>query len=83
MTTAGGDDLEDKRGQGLGEHDGFAAQTQPHFIVAALDVIEGEAADRGRPLGVEQHEQASDTVLGLEGVVLEQPAGLFPPCLTR
>jgi len=68
---------------GYQKHEGFAAQTQPHFVVAALDVVEGEAADRGRPLGVEQHEQAGDTVLGLEGVVVQQPAGLFPPCLGR
>ena len=43
-----------------------------------MDVVEGEAADRGGPLGVEQHEQAGDAVLGFEGVVVQQPAGLFP-----
>ncbi len=29
-------------------------------------------------MGVEQHEQPSDAVLGLEGVVVQQPAGVFP-----
>src|SRR6266536_1947559 len=34
----------------------------------------GEAADSRGPLGVEQHQQPGDTVLGFEGVVVEQPA---------
>src|SRR5205823_7941754 len=46
--------------------------------VAGLDVVEGEAADHRRPLGVEEDEEAGDAVLGFEGAVVEQPAGLFP-----
>ena len=42
------------------------------------NVVESESADRGGGLRVEQHEQARDAVLGLEGVVVQQPAGVDP-----
>jgi hypothetical protein len=41
-------------------------------------MAEGQAADHGGPLGVEEDEQAGQAVLGLEAVVVEQPAGLLP-----
>jgi hypothetical protein len=69
-----GEKSEDKAGQWFGEHDGLTAQPQPHLIVTGLDVVKGEAADRRRPLGVEQNEQSGDTVLGFVGVVVQQPA---------
>jgi hypothetical protein len=50
----------------------------PHLVVADLDVVEGQAADRGGLLGVEQDKQASDAVLGIEGVVVQQVAGSGP-----
>ncbi len=40
-----------------------------------------EAADRGGSLGIEEKEQAGDSVLGLDGVVVEQAAGVAPPGL--
>jgi len=44
-------------------------------------VGEGEAAEGGGPLGVEQDEQAGDAVVGLDGVVVQQPASLLPAAL--
>jgi hypothetical protein len=79
VTTSGRDELEGERVEWLGQDDGFAAQPQPNLVVLdGLDVVDGEAADRGRPLGVEQHEQPGHPVFGLERVVVEQPAGLVP-----
>ena len=46
--------------------------------VGGLDVAEGEAADRGRPLGAEEDQQAGQAVLGLKAIVVEQPSGLLP-----
>src|ERR1039457_3901563 len=54
-------------GGGLGEHDGFPAEPQVHFVVAGLDVAEGEAADGGGLLSVEQEEQPGDPGPGAEG----------------
>ena len=62
----------------FGEYDGFPAQPQVYFAAAELDVTEGKAADDGGLLGVEQHEQSSDPVLGLESVVVQQTSGLCP-----
>ena len=44
--------------EGPGEHDGLAAEPDEHLPVRGLDVAEGQAADHGRPLGVEEDEQA-------------------------
>jgi hypothetical protein len=68
----------DEVGKGCGEHDRFAAQPDAGVVVADLDVVEGQAADRGGLLGVEQDKQASDAVLGIEGVVVQQVAGSGP-----
>ena len=70
--------LQDQGVERFGEDDRLAAQPDPDLVAAGLDVAEGEAADRGRPLGVEQDEQPGDAVLGFEGVVVQQPACLFP-----
>ena len=67
VAAAGGDELPDQAGEGLGKHDGLAAEAQPHLAVAGVDVAEGEAADGRGPLGVEQDEQPGDAVLGLDG----------------
>ena len=75
---AGGDELQDQGGEGFGEEDRLAAEPEPYLVAAGLDVAEGEPADRGRPLGVEQDEQPGDAVFGFEGAVVQQPAGLFP-----
>ncbi len=78
MSVAGGDELTGQAGQGLGEEHGLAAEAEPYFVVAELDVAEGEPADRGRPLCVEQHEEPGEAVFGFERGVVEQPAGVAP-----
>jgi hypothetical protein len=50
-------------------------------VFVGEDVVEGEPADRGGGLGVEQHEEPGDAVLGFEGVVVQEPAGVGPPGL--
>ncbi len=73
-----GGDLPCQRVERLGQDDGFAAQAQPYLVAVVLDVAEGEAADGRRPLGVEKDEQPGEPVFGVEGVVADQAAGLFP-----
>ena len=73
--------MPDQGGEGVGQDDRFAAQPDAHLGVAGLDLVEGEAAGRGRGLGVEEYEQAGDPVFGFDGVVVQQAAGLFPTCL--
>jgi hypothetical protein len=64
--------------RGLGQDQWLGSEPQPYFVVAAFEVLEGEPADRGEALGVEQHEQPGDPVFGFDGVVVHQPAGLVP-----
>ena len=78
VSATGRDDREDKRGDGFGQHDGLVAEPETDLPGAGVDVVDGEAADRGRPLGVEQDEQAGDAVFGFDGVVVQQPPGLVP-----
>jgi hypothetical protein len=78
VAPAGGGELADEAGKRLGEDDGFAAEVQLYCAAAGLDVVEGEAADHRWPLGVEEDEKAGSAVGWLEGVVVEQAAGLFP-----
>ena len=49
-----------------------AAQPEPYFLLAGRDVAEGEAADHGRPLSVEENEQAGHAILRFDRVVMEQ-----------
>ncbi|WP_409497382.1 hypothetical protein [Amycolatopsis sp. cmx-11-12] len=69
--------MADESGEWFWEHNWFAAEVDAD-VVAGVDLIEGEAADRGWPLGVEQNQQTGHPMLGLDGVVVQQPAGLFP-----
>ncbi len=78
MSSAGGGELEDECVEGLGQHDGLAAEPEPHVLRAGVNLVEGEAADRGGPLGVKEKEQSGDAVFGFEGVVVEQAAGVVP-----
>jgi hypothetical protein len=48
------------------------------LLVISVDVAEGETADDRGPLGVEQDEQSGGAVFGLEQVVVQQSACLFP-----
>jgi len=43
-----------------------------------VNVFDGEAADCGGPLGVEENEQSGDAVVGFDAVVVQQPAGVDP-----
>jgi hypothetical protein len=47
VSAAGGDELEDECVEGLGQHNGLAAQPEPHVLPAGVDMIQGQAADRG------------------------------------
>ena len=78
MPSAGCDEYEHKSGERLGQKEWFAAQADPYVLVAGLDVIESQAAEGGGSLGVEENEQPGDTVFRLEGIVVEEPAGLLP-----
>ena len=57
------------------------AQAEAYLVVIGLDVVDRQPADGGWLLGVEQHEQSGEAVLGREGIVVEQPSGLFPAVL--
>ena len=78
VSAAGGGELEDEGVEWLGQHDGLAAEPEPHVLLVGVNMVQGEAADRGGSLGVEENEQAGDAVLGFDGVVVEQAAGVAP-----
>jgi hypothetical protein len=61
-----------------GKNDGLTAEPDEHLPVCGLEVPESQAADHGCPLGVEEDEQSGQAVFGLEALVVEQSAGLFP-----
>lgn len=64
-----------KRGDRFGQLDGHAAEAEPDGSLADLDLADGHPADRCRPLGVEEHEQAGEAVFRLERLVVQEPAG--------
>ena len=41
VSASGGDELEDERIKWLGQHDGLAAQPEPHVPLARVDMVEG------------------------------------------
>jgi hypothetical protein len=65
----------------LGQHDGLVAETDEDLPAAGTGVVDRQPADRGWPLGVEQHEQAGETVFGSDRFVVEQPPSLVPSAL--
>src|SRR5207245_1171309 len=75
---SGCDEYEDESGKRLGQQDGLAAQADAYLLLAGLDVLEGEAAEGGGALGVEEDQEPGDAVFGFEGVVVEEPARLLP-----
>src|SRR6266516_1297082 len=81
VTPPGGDDLEDQHVERLGKDDWLAAELDAYLAAAGLDVAEGELADRGWPLGVEQDEQPGDAVFVFDSAVVQLPACLFLACL--
>jgi hypothetical protein len=70
VAATSGDEVDDQSGERLGQCYGFAAEPQAHFAVGGLGMLEGQAADRGGGLCVEEHEQARDPVDGVDGVVV-------------
>ena len=46
-----------------------------------FDVVDGDSADRRESLGVEQQEQARDSVSSVDGFVVEESFGLVPAFL--
>ena len=71
VACAGGDEVENETGEWLGEHHGRSTEAQAYVIGAGVDVSEGEAADGGGGLRVEQHEQAGNAVFGADGLVAQ------------
>jgi len=51
-----GNDGADECGEGLGQLDGNPAEAKADVLIADVDVFDGEAADRGGALGVEENE---------------------------
>ena len=78
VAVAGSDEFADERGEGFGQHDGFAAESEHHPVFVGVDVVEGEPADRGGPLGVEQDEQSGDPVVGFRCRVRAAAGGPAP-----
>ena len=78
VTGSGLDELADHLVEWCGDQDRFSTQPQPHLRAGDLDVVDGELADGGGGLGVEQHQQARDAVGGFDVVVVQEPARLFP-----
>ncbi len=80
---AGGGQLQNEGVQGRGQHDGLAAEPQAYLVLGGLDVLEGELADRGGGLGVEQDQQPGVTVSGFGAVSVQQLAGVGPAGFAR
>src|SRR5262249_61207421 len=78
VTAAPGDEVEDWVGEWFGQRDGFAAEAEVHCVPGGFHMLEAEAADGGRGLGVEEGEQARDPGAGGDGVVVGQPSGRVP-----
>ncbi|MFC9183377.1 hypothetical protein ACFTZJ_22220 [Streptomyces globisporus] len=78
MTVRDVDELQDKGVQGWWQPERRFVDAQCDTVLVVQDVVGGQAAGSGGSLAVEQDHQAGDTVLGLEGVVIEELAGDLP-----
>jgi hypothetical protein len=57
---------------------------EPHptyFVGADFDVLDGQPPNCRRPLGIEEEKESCETVFGLEGVVVQEPACDVPAVL--
>ncbi|MGP3987044.1 hypothetical protein [Streptomyces sp. 3N207] len=63
---------------GCGKLDRDGAKANADSSVRLLDVVDGEPGDRRGPLGIEEQQQAGETVFGLEGCVVQQASGGGP-----
>jgi hypothetical protein len=68
---SGGDEFAGQRAERFGYLDGPVAESYPHAVVGDLHMAEGEPADVGGVLGVENHEQPGDAVGQVDGVVMQ------------
>ena len=66
--------------QRFGQHHGYGPEPQRDRGLSASMSMSSMVRRLivGGSLGVEQHEQSGDAVLGVEGVVVQQPSGLVP-----
>lgn len=62
--TSGGE-VDDQAGEWFGQRYGFVAEAEAHWVFGGLHILEGEAADRGGGLRVEEHEQPATRSTGL------------------
>jgi hypothetical protein len=53
VSAAGGGELQDECVERLGQDDGLAAEPEPHVLLAGVNMVQGEAADRGGPVGAQ------------------------------
>ncbi len=64
VAVSGGSQVPDKGRQGFGQLNGHGAEAELDVGGVCVDVVDGEPADRRGSLGVEQNQQAGDTVNG-------------------
>jgi hypothetical protein len=64
------EEVEDEAGEWFGQCDGVGAEAEAHCVFGGLHMFEGEAADGGGGLCVEEHEQPGDPVDGVDSVVV-------------
>ena len=68
---SGRDELADEGGEGVGQHNGFASEPECEVLLGGVNVVQGEAADRCGPLGVEQDEKPGDAVFGFDALFVQ------------
>ncbi|MGW7449937.1 hypothetical protein [Streptomyces sp. NPDC054787] len=67
-----------QRGDGRGQLDEGIAAVETYFLRADLNVLGGQPVDCRRSFGIEEEQQPGEAVFGLEGVVVQGPAGDVP-----
>ena len=65
-------------GEGFGQLDLVCPEVDDGCGVADGELLSGEGGDAGEGLRVEHHEGAGDAVVGVDGVVVDESAGVFP-----
>ena len=78
MAAACGDQVPCPAVERHGEQDGLPAEAHERLAVAGVGLVEGQAADGGRLLGIDQDEAAREPVARIEGLIVEEAAGLVP-----
>ncbi|MCC9710606.1 hypothetical protein E4N62_38445, partial [Streptomyces sp. MNU76] len=81
LAAAGRDEIADQAGQRCGENDRRCAERDRDGVAVDVHVPDGELADGGDLLRVEDQQQSRDAVRGRQCVVAEQAAGVGPAFL--